>query len=439
MTSLAAGPEPTELERRRALIPAVSLYIHVPFCVSKCAYCDFCSTTLARAERELLLARGTDSRRAPADPAVAFVDAVLRATDLAVRDVLTDVPTLYFGGGTPTVLGEELVRLVQGVRERANLRAGAEITVETNPETTDPALIAALTASGVNRFSLGVQSFDDDVLVTLGRVHDAVRALRACETLAASGVPFSIDLMCGIPGQTMGSWTDTLEKALAVGAGHFSVYPLALEDSTPLADDVAEERVPAPDPDTAADMMLLAARMMAERGIERYETANHARPGSESRHNLVYWTGGAYLGFGPSAASMMPSYATIGLEPQRVWGPDYAECMTGDEWREGRDRFTVNETLVDFVERGWDRYPALREHLSDVDSRREDIMLGLRVSTGVRASAVEAAHLHEVMERLARQRLVERYRTAEGEDRWRTTQRGWLLGNEVFGAVWAGE
>jgi coproporphyrinogen III oxidase-like Fe-S oxidoreductase len=436
---LAAEAAELSAERGGLASLAVSLYVHVPFCVSKCAYCDFCSTTLARAERDLALAAGVSTGRVPEDPATVFVDKLLAIMDEVVTPVLGDVPTLYFGGGTPTVLGEGLVRLVRGVRERAPLRADAEITVETNPETTDPSLIAALVGAGVNRFSLGVQSFDDEVLRTLGRAHDAARAAEACSTLSRAGVPFSVDLMCGVPGQTIESWSETLERAAATGAVHYSVYPLSVEDGTPLADDVAEGGVASPDPDLAADMMLLAAQSMSHYAMGRYEVANYASPGYESRHNLVYWTGGAYLGFGPSAASMMPSYATVALEPRRIWGPDYVESLSGDEYREGRDRFTVNETLVDFIQTGWDRYPAEKEWLSDEDAGREDVMLGLRLTTGVGAGSVERAGLSHVMAGLAVRGLAERYSDAAGEARWRTTERGWLLGNEVFGAVWAGE
>src|SRR5450759_309104 len=156
----------------------VSLYVHVPFCVSKCAYCDFYSEA------------GAEGR------AASFVDAALfEAGHWSHYDLLDDVPTLYLGGGTPTVLGEELVRLVRGLRETARLRRGAEITVETNPETTGRELVAALIGAGVNRVSLGVQSFDDDVLGTLGRCHSAEQARAATRVLADAGVPFSIDLM----------------------------------------------------------------------------------------------------------------------------------------------------------------------------------------------------------------------------------------------------
>jgi oxygen-independent coproporphyrinogen-3 oxidase len=399
----------------------VSLYIHVPFCVSKCAYCDFTSQTLAEAER--------GSR---------FVDAVLSTLDRAVARVVRDVPTVYFGGGTPTILGEELVRLVEGVRERAGVRPDAEITVETNPETTDPGLIEALVATGVNRFSLGVQSFDDAVLRTLGRAHDAARAAEACSTLSKAGVPFSIDLMCGVPGQTIESWSETLERAAATGALHYSVYPLSIEEGTPFFEAVAHGRLSRPSQDLAADMMLMARDSMAYHAMDRYEVANYAYPGYESRHNLVYWTGGAYVGIGPSAASMLPAEATLLLEPRSIWGPTQIEWLV-EEPRAPRARFTMNETLSDFVHGGWDRMPAELEWLELSEMIREDMMLGLRLTEGVAVERFVCARLHDVMVGLADKGLAERFRSGDGEERWRTTDRGWLLGNEVFGAVWAGE
>jgi putative oxygen-independent coproporphyrinogen III oxidase len=396
----------------------------VPFCVSKCAYCDFTSQAVGMAAT------------AGASGA-ALTDAVLSVIERSAEPVLLDVPTVYFGGGTPTVLGDELVRLVAGVRERAGVRTDAEITVETNPETTSEPLIAALVAAGVSRFSLGVQSFDDAVLETLGRAHDVARAEAACEVLAGSGVPFSIDLMCGIPGQTRESWAATLERALATGAAHFSVYPLSLEEGTPLEAAVRDGRLPQPDPDLAADMMLMARDRLADHGMQRYEVANYARPGHESRHNLVYWTGGAYVGIGPSAASMLPASAVVLLGPRSVW-PGEASDPPDAHTSGTRVRFTMNDTLAAFVHAGWDRMPAETETLTPRDAAREDVMLGMRLTKGVTADRVDDVGLTSVMGSLEAQGLVERFRDAEDVEGWRTTDRGWLLGNEVFGAIWAG-
>jgi putative oxygen-independent coproporphyrinogen III oxidase len=391
-------------------VPApVSLYVHVPFCVSKCAYCDFFSVT--------------DAPRI--DEYVAAVLASIERPEIAV--LVGDVPTLYFGGGTPTLLGAGLVKLVSGIRERAGLRADAEITVETNPETTDPDVLTALVDAGVNRFSLGVQAFDDGVLRVLGRAHNAARAAAACAALVRTGVPFSIDLMCGVPGQTIESWAATLERASMTGALHASVYPLSIEPGTPMRRSIVAGTVDTPDPDVAADMMEMACESMAYQGMDRYEVASYAYPGHESRHNTVYWTGGAYLGLGPGAASMLPvdAYRASGLI---VPGVEIPEEPGG-----GRVRFALEKSVEGFADRGMGAMDAPGEYLSGAEAAREDVMLGLRLVRGVAAARVEAVGVTPVLERLASDGLTELH-----DGSWRTTDRGWLLGNRVFEAVWSG-
>lgn len=427
----------------------VSLYVHVPFCLSKCAYCDFTSEPLGGAPLSCLRVDGLRGGRVELDRVDAYLDAVASTMEWAAPALLTDVPTVYFGGGTPTALGDRLVDLVTRVRERAGVRADAEVTVETNPETTHAGLIEALSDSGVTRFSLGVQSFDDDVLAILGRCHDSAAAARACAVLAARDRPFSIDLMCGIPGQGMASWSETLERAAQTGALHASVYALSVEPGTPLARRIEAGETQAPDADAAAAMMELAACSMGYHAMARYEVANYAYPGYESRHNIGYWTGVPYIGIGPSAASMLPVSLARLLQPSSVW-----EALLADAPDDGRVRFTVNDSLEDFALGGWDRMPAEFEVLTAAEAAREDVMLGLRLARGVSATAVRAAGLDAVLERLAADGLVERtgpgrepgvdgpYGGADdaGADadtaRWRTTERGWLLGNEVFAAVW---
>lgn len=395
----------------------VALYIHVPFCLSKCAYCDFESAV-------------NDSRwHAP------YVDAVLfAAAHWASYDLLDDVPTLYFGGGTPTILGDELVRLVRGLRDVASIRPDAEITVETNPDTTDSTLIEALVAAGVNRFSLGVQSLDDDVLRTLGRRHTAADALAAARVLARTGQAYSVDLICGVPGQSAASWRATVLSALGAGAGHMSVYPLSVEEGTPLAEQVDAGAIPEPDPDEAAAMMLTAQRMLREVGLERYEVANYARLGEQSRHNSSYWTGGAYLGLGPSAASMLPSDAFAPVADAEGWNLGAPGAGPG---RGGRTRFTTTCDTTEFIRHPLGA-PADIERLTAEEAAREDIMLGMRLASGVPAEKVAEAGLTEVLAGLATDGLVGLTAQSVGDARWRVTERGWLLGNQVFGRIWQG-
>jgi len=391
----------------------VSLYVHVPFCLSKCVYCDFYSETGGEA--------GFDR----------FVDAALfEAGHWSHYDLLDDVPTLYIGGGTPTILGEGLVRLVRGLFETARVRSDAEVTVETNPETTYPALVARLVEAGVTRFSLGVQSFDDEVLKTLGRCHDAERARVATRVLRDSGVPFSIDLICGVPGQTNESWDATLEQALACGARHLSVYPLSVEEGTPLAAAIAGGRLPAPDSDVAADMMLAAEVALTVAGLPRYEVASYAQPGHEARHNLVYWTGGSYLGVGPHAASMLTIEQYRRVAEGEGWDPP-----PESDPAPARARFTREVSLTDYVRRPL-AAPVPVEFLSISEAAREDAMLGLRLASGITSAQAEAAGVVEVLARLTEQGLVRVSETPGGHAVWATTEQGWLLGNRVFGAIW---
>lgn len=408
----------------------VSLYVHVPFCASKCSYCDFHSA----AEDPGRLLREDDDvvwyvrSRLPesASLADAYAECVLAfLEEFCVDGLLAEVPTLYVGGGTPTMLGLALPYLVRGVRDLVGLRADAEVTVEANPDSLTPALAQALADAGVARVSLGVQSFDDEVLRTLGRPHDAASARAAARMVTDAGMRLSVDLMCGVPEQSAGSWRGSIEAAVSTGAGHVSVYPLTIEDGTPMAEAIAGATMAQPDPDTAADMMAAAEELLGAEGLARYEVANYARPGEESRHNLGYWTGRPYLGVGASAASMLPAgfgkATPLGARLLNSWP---------DDWRA---RFTWNMTTESFLAELWDRSPDEAEALTPDQAAREDVMLGMRLVAGVSEEQVDAAGVTEVMERLEADGLVER---AEG--RWRTTHRGWLLGNEVFSAVWAG-
>ncbi len=397
----------------------VALYVHVPLCLSKCGYCDFNSAAVDVAAP---VSAGSDT-----DLGDAYVDAVIAHVEHAVASgVLDRIPSIYIGGGTPTLLGARLVRLVDAVRALPGIAPDAELTVETNPETTSALLVQALAKAGVTRFSLGVQSFDNAVLATLGRRHDAHTAEKAAQVLRDCGRPFSVDLICGVPGQSAASWRESVVRAIATGAGHVSVYPLSIEDGTPLAREIDAGALPEPDADVAADMMQAAAALLREACLERYEVASYARAGGHSRHNTVYWTGGAYLGVGPGAASMMPVGMLRRLAPAVRPDEDVAQ-----DWRA---RFTWTETLEGILGEPWAGVPQLVETLSPADALREDAMLGMRMARGISVELAEKAAVVAVLESLAGDGLVE---LAQG--RWRPTERGWLLGNEVFSSIWAGE
>ncbi len=407
-----------------------ALYVHVPFCLSKCDYCDFTSATTApdvRVASTSIAATCGSQLLEGLDLGDAYVTVALqRVEQAAERGVLSSVSTVYVGGGTPTRLGSRPIRLVSGVRAVLHLESNVEFTVETNPDTTDAARVRELVEAGVNRFSLGVQSFDDSVLTVLGRRHDAATARSACEILRATGRAFSVDLICGVPGQSELSWRETLEAAVASGAGHVSVYPLTVEEGTLMSARVESGLLVEPDSDSAASMMETAAELLGEAGLRRYEVASYARRNQHSQHNTGYWTGVPYVGIGPSAASMLDEDDYRLLTSDGI-APDRASA-------ESRVRFVESEDLPGFLCGSWEQPPSSFELLTPDESAREDAMLGLRRSDGIEVALAARAGVLHVLEELQEKGLV----VLDGS-RWRPTGRGWLLGNEVFSRVWAGE
>jgi oxygen-independent coproporphyrinogen-3 oxidase len=385
------------------------LYVHVPFCVHKCSYCDFVSYS----GREALYAR--------------YVAAVL--AELAQRlPTWTDasahpwrLDTLFVGGGTPTVLpSDALCRLIAAIRP--HLTADAEITMEANPGTVDAASLDALRQAGVNRLSLGVQSLDSALLRLLGRVHSAAEAVAAWHAARAVGFEnINLDLMYGLPQQTLAKWRATLEGALALQPEHLSLYVLSLEEGTPLAARVAAGACPSPDEALAADMYELASTLLERAGYVHYEISNWARrspgdgPGREAlprlacRHNLGYWRNEPYLGLGVAAHSY-----------------------------NGRERTANTADPDDYLARSANGQSATvsREATTRDLELAETMMLGLRLMVGVtweafatRFGADLRALYGSEIERLCDEGLLEA--DARGIC---LTQRGYLLGNRVFGA-----
>lgn len=266
-----------------------ALYLHIPFCRAKCLYCDFDSRALTGCALE-------DAIGAYCEELSAQVDAHGNAGELS------EVETVYVGGGTPSLLGGRLVGLVD--RVRANCEP-VEFTCEANPESFTLDLALALRAAGVTRISLGVQSLNASELKAIGRIHSAEQAMLAIAQAKTAGFSTSCDVMCGLPGQTLDTFAETLRSLVTLNPDHVSVYPLQLEDGTPLArmEEAGETEVP--DEDFQAQCMDLAAEVLKEAGYERYEVASYARPGHRCRHNIAYWTGKSYLGLGRSAASML--------------------------------------------------------------------------------------------------------------------------------------
>lgn len=263
---------------------ALGLYLHIPFCQAICSYCNF--------NRGLL----DDALR------VQYVDALEQEIRQAPRGT---ADTIFFGGGTPSLLApSEVRRLIQACRDTFDVAADPEITLETNPETVTPERLAAFRDAGVTRLSLGVQSFDDEELQRLGRIHSSARAAEAVGAATRAGfASVSLDLMLWLPGQAGASWHQTLDRALALAPDHLSLYLLELYPNAPLKEDMARAGWSQAPDDDAADMYLDGLARLERAGLEQYEISNVARPGHASRHNLKYWQAGEWFGFGCGAHS----------------------------------------------------------------------------------------------------------------------------------------
>lgn len=361
--------------------PYRALYLHIPFCVKRCGYCDFSTAAVA-----------SDSPR---------IDEYVENLCLDIRrkakeGELARIETVYIGGGTPSHIGmSRLSMLLYTLSLSMRLEPDVECTLEANPESLTANMVRDIWALGVNRLSLGVQSFDDNVLSILGRAHDAARARDAVRWAHERFENVSVDLMCGIPGQSAESLAASVEEAIDLGVSHVSVYPLAIEPFTRFETLVNRGQMEEPDDDVEADHMQLAARLLQEAGFHRYEVASYAKPGFECRHNKAYWTGVPYLGLGQAAAT-----------------------MTQNDER----RMRVQDGQV----------------TDDLDPRQmaaEDLMLGMRMSEGVGADLVERAtrlipETPAALERLQETGLI-RY---DGE-RYRPTEKGWLCGNRLYGEL----
>jgi oxygen-independent coproporphyrinogen-3 oxidase len=268
-----------------------SLYVHVPFCFHKCHYCDFYSITRQGEERMDL-----------------FVDLMLREAEMWLETPVgraAKPQTVFFGGGTPTLLPENLMgRLLAGLRKRLDLSRVDEWTVEANPATVDTHYLAMLRANGVDRISFGAQSFDRRELSALERHHDPDDVPRSIDAARSAGFSrLNVDLIYAIPGQDLSSWSRSLDAAIALKTPHVSAYNLTYEPNTPMA---VKKRLGHFEPvaeDLELAMLHHARERLARNGYEAYEVSNYAIPGDACRHNLVYWTGGNYIGLGPSAAS----------------------------------------------------------------------------------------------------------------------------------------
>ena len=368
----------------------LGIYIHIPFCKSKCEYCDFYSL-------------GGNHEELYAD----YTDAVcrhIRETGLLAPKHRVD--TIYFGGGTPSYFGEEgLATILTAVRKNFDVAPDAEITFECNPDSVTEKLLRRLKAEGFNRASLGIQCDDDGILAALGRPHSYRQAVQAFQKLRKEGFDnISVDLMYGLPQQSPFTWRDTLQNVLSLRPDHISCYGLKVEPGTPLYE--YQDRVFLPSDDTQVDMYLAACEILKENKYEQYEISNFARRGKFSRHNMKYWTGGEYIGFGPNAASDFAGkyYTIVG---------DLKAYIEGIR--------TGGQVIADVLE------IPVRERAGDY------LMLRLRTNHGISGAEYERQYLlpfGPLEDEL--KKCAERGHAVFEKDRWHLTPRGMMISNSII-------
>jgi len=371
------------------------IYIHIPFCRSRCSYCDF--------------ATGMYS----AEAAERYVLALLSEIESwGVVDPPGPVDTIYFGGGTPSLLSPaQLETLLNAVYKRFTVVANAEVTAEINPGTVTPETLAAFRSLGVNRASFGAQTFDDNELARLGRSHSAEDTRRTFTHLRAAGFRnVSFDLIAGLPGQTMAGWRRNLDEAFALGPEHLSFYLLEVHQGTPLANHIKIGLQPRPDEDLAAEMYEVMLDRAAAAGYEHYEISNLCLPGLQSRHNTKYWIGAPYYGFGCSAHSYDGAF--------RRWANEREPTKYMEMVEQGRSAI-VTET-----------------QLSESDRQAEAVFLGLRMMEGFSFDKYQQLFGSDLRTKHADD--LTRFREAGliecSGDLLKLTRAGALLSNEVFAA-----
>ena len=397
----------------------LALYVHIPFCESKCPYCDF--NTYAGIE--------------PLMPS--YVSALAR--EIEQWGVWLDRPTLasvFFGGGTPSYLPpRDLRRLMETIRTAFDLPDSAEATLEANPGDCSPDRLLAMRRAGFNRISIGVQSFDDAELAMLGRRHDAARAAEAVRGARGAGFEnVSIDLMFGLPDQRVATWERSVEQAIRLGTDHLSAYALTLEPGTPLEADVRLGSTPEPDPDLAAEMYLLAQTMLAGAGLQQYEISNWARQGRESTHNLAYWRSLPYLGVGPGAHSYLYGTGALDRFGVRFANVNPPRTYIGRVGAWQADGPLDTNTITTAAATG------LCEPVSRRDAMAEMMMMGLRLNAGV----ADASFRERFGEGVANAfpgpaaECIDLGLLEWTDGALRLTERGRLLGNEAFSRFVAG-
>lgn len=337
-----------------------ALYVHIPYCIQKCLYCDFCSGTADAYKNE-------------------YARLVVREIELTAEKMrkkgesIAPATSVFFGGGTPTVLSsKELIQILQTLQANFPFAADAEISIECNPATATQAELSALCKAGFNRISIGLQSADDALLARIGRAHSSASFLQTLQWARAAGFAnINADVMHGLPGQTQENYLDTLQRVCDLELPHISAYALILEKDTPLYKLVEIEQTETlPSADAVADMQDAGMAYLAERGYARYEVSNFAKPGFACRHNLVYWNNEAYLGFGVAAHSSVPGKKDVWLR--------YAneESTRSYAKKVERGALPIAETIKLYAS----------------EQMFESIMLGLRKTEGIHRESFRARY-----------------------------------------------
>ncbi|MCI0396580.1 MAG: radical SAM family heme chaperone HemW [Chloroflexi bacterium] len=380
-------------------LTSLSLYLHIPFCRHRCAYCDFNTYTSLGDLKEAY--------------ALALVREIRQVGGQAGRRA----HTIFFGGGTPSLMPPALLaHLLQAIRDNFELAAGAEITLEANPDTVDSDYLAAIRALGANRLSFGAQSAVANELVLLEREHDFATVVRAVAMARAAGFDnLNLDFIYGLPGQSLASWEYTLRQALALAPDHLSLYCLTIEPGTPMERWLKNGRIQPPDPDLAADQYELAGELLAGYGFVHYEISNWARPGRECAHNLTYWHNDEYLGLGAGAHGHAAGYRYYVVKQPRVY-IRRMESGDGDHYP-------------------WSAAVAEKHQLSRAEAMTDTVITQLRLlQEGLDLAAFTARFGQSLYDAYPEttQQLVAYGLLCEENGRLRLTQRGRFLSNQVF-------
>lgn len=377
----------------------MQLYVHIPFCRQKCRYCAFVSFAGQEAQKEK------------------YVELLLKEADNRKNEFTEEIRTMFIGGGTPSLLTpEQLAYLTAGLSARLPAERLNEFTIEANPGTVTKQWMSAAVKAGMNRLSLGMQAFQPELLAVLGRIHQYHEVAESVKLARAYGIEnINIDLIFGIPGQTLEQWKETLKAALALDPVHISAYGLIPEENTPMNEDIESGALTLPDPDLEREMYDTAISELSQHGMRQYEVSNFARPGFECRHNIGYWKQVPYAGLGISAASMeVLQRGNEGMICRRRTNP-------GD--------FTAYEQMVNSSGK-----PAEETLVLPAESRFETLMLGLRMNDGVDENEFEKMHgtpldmiCGEKLRKFESQGLM-----IHSGHAWKLTRRGFDIQNSIL-------